>query len=134
VRAGTALRPGDVVLLFDGMVRPPKHKRFICVVAAEGWFLRINTQRHFRPHLPVQVAQNPGWLDHDSYVELRGVIEHDPVEVAEALTRGDARLLGRLSWATMLVLVAAVTNAPTLPKAQSEAIVSALRTAYDDPD
>lgn len=130
--AGVAsgLRPGDVILLLDGTVRPPKYKRFICVVAAEGWFLRINTERHFRPHLPVRVRDNPGWLDHDSFVELRGVIEHDPVEIAEALCCNDARVLGRLIPATASDLAAAVLAAPTFREDEAAQIVAALRAVY----
>ena len=56
----------------------------------------------------MQARANPGCLDHDSFVELRGVIEHDPSEVLEALDRGDARILGRLSAGTVQDLIAAV--------------------------
>ena len=122
-----ALRPGDVVLLFDGTVRPPKHKRFLCVVVAEGWFLRINSRPHFPPHVPISAAANPGCLDYDSFVELRGVIELDMGELAEALDRREARILGRIGAWTAAALVAAVEAAPTLNAAEKAAIAAALR-------
>lgn len=126
------LRTGDVLVLFDGTVRPPKHKRFICVVASEDWLLRINSQRHFRPHLPVRVSDAPDWLDHDSFVELRGAIEHDPSEIMEAITRRDARVLGRLTPATAQTLIEAVRNAPTFTPWDAAQIVASLQAEYGE--
>lgn len=124
------MRAGDVILLFDGTIRLPKHKRFICVVAADGWFLRINSERHFRPHLLITVRDNRECLDHDSFVELRGVIEHDIDDITNALGSNDARLLGRLSDATANALIAAVRSAPTFTVAESACIVESLKAAY----
>lgn len=124
------LRAGDVILLFDGTIRPPKHKRFICVVAQEGWLLRINSQRHFRPHLPVLATDAPGWLDHDSFVELRGIIEHDTAEITESLALGDSRVLGCLSPAIARALTVAVQAAATFTPNDAAAIIAALEAEY----
>lgn len=128
--AGSVLRPGDVILLFDGTIDPPKHKRFVCVVAAEGWFLRINSRRHFRPHCPVMARENPGCLDHDSFIELRGIIDYDLAEVAQALEASDARILGRLGAKAAESLVKAVRDAPTFTATEVTMIVGALESAY----
>ena len=128
--AATGLHAGDVILLFDGTIRPAKHKRFICVVAAEGWFLRINSERYFRPHLAVKASENPGWLDHDSFVELRGIVEYDLDAIQEAFSRRDARNLGRLLPETASALIEAVLQAPTFTQAEAARIEAALRTEY----
>lgn len=39
-----SLKVGDVIRIYDGTTDPGKMKRFLCVLVAEGWFLRINTR------------------------------------------------------------------------------------------
>lgn len=104
----TQLRPGDVVAVYDATVRPPKTKRLLCVAVAEGWFLRINTNPHFRPHHLIAVADNAACLDHDSFVELRGVLDWDMDALAEMLERREAAILGRIGALTARSLIAAV--------------------------
>lgn len=121
------LRPGDVVSVFDGTTRPPKTKRMIAVAIADGWFLRINTRAVWRPHLAMALRDNPGCLDHDSYIELRGLLDLDMDELAEQLSRREAQVLGRIGIATARALVAAVRQAPTLRADEVSRIVAELR-------
>jgi hypothetical protein len=100
------------------------------VVAAEGWFFRINSKRHFRPHFAIAASDNPGCLDYDSFVELRGIIEYDLEEIAEAMSRADARVLGRISAATASAMIAAVRAAPTLTTDEAVRIIGALSASY----
>ena len=121
------LQPGDVIAVFDGTTRPPKTKRLVCVVAADGWFLRINSNPHFRPHHPLDAVQNPGCLDHDSFVELRGVLELDLGWLADAMHRREASILGRICAAAANDLAVAVEAAPTLNRSEKDTIAAALR-------
>jgi hypothetical protein len=123
----TLLRPGDVVAVFDATTRPPKTKRMIAVAVAEGWFLRINTRELWRPHLPMAARENPGCLDHDSFIELRGLLDLDMDELSEMLDRREAQVLGRIGAATARALVAAVGATPTFRAAEVERIVEELR-------
>lgn len=120
------LRPGDVVAVFDATVRPPKTKRLLCVAVADGWFLRINTKPIFRPHHPVAASDNPDCLDHDSFVELRGVLDWDMAALAEMLDRREAAILGRIGAVTAKTLADAVRLAPTLTQAEVTVIAAAL--------
>lgn len=122
----TNLRTGDVVALFDGTVRPPKTKRLLCVAVGQGWFLRINSNPHFRPHCPIGVQDNPGCLDHDSFVELRGILDWDMAELADQLASQEAQILGRIGAQTARSLAQAVAAAPTLRADEIEVIVALL--------
>ncbi len=124
------MQAGDVILIYDGTIRSPKHKRFVCVVAAEGWFLRINSERHFRPHLLIIARDNRECFDYDSFIELRGIIEYDIDGVVSALDCSDARILGRLSSDTVKKLIVAVQSAATFTSMESVTIVESLKAAY----
>jgi hypothetical protein len=108
------VKVGDVVLMFDGTVRPPKHKRLLCVCASEGIFLRINSRPNFPPHMPFPLADNPNCLDHDSYIELRGVLEIDLDYLYDCIAEGDAVVLGVIGVRTAIALREEVTKAVTL--------------------
>jgi hypothetical protein len=116
---------GEVVLIFDGTTRPPKYKRLLCV-SDDGWFLRINSKPLFRPHLEIYVADNLGCLDHDSFVELRGVLDLDLPSLGQDITSGAARLLGQIGSATVSNLKAAVAAAVTLTPTEKARIDQAL--------
>jgi hypothetical protein len=116
---------GEVVLIFDGTTRPPKYKRLLCV-SDDGWFLRINSKPLFRPHLEIHVADNSRCLDHDSFVELRGVLDLDLPSLAQDLLSGDAKLLGPIGSATVSNLKAAVAAAATLTPDEKARIDRAL--------
>ena len=106
---------GDVVLIFDGTTSPPKHKRLLCVSDA-GWFLRINSKPLFRPHLAIFVADNQRCLDHDSFVELRGILDLDLPSLEQDIIDNVARVLDKIGSATRSSLKAAVAAAVTLTR------------------
>lgn len=119
---------GDVLKLFDGTTKPPKHKRFICVCVAEGWFFRINSEGHFRPCEKIREADFCGCIDYDSYLELRGPIGFLDEEVDEALN--DPRsYLGRLDADAMRILLTHVRNARALLGKEKKAIIPELERA-----
>lgn len=115
--------------MFDGTVRPPKHKRMVCVCGGDGWFLRINTQTIWRPHVLIRAVDAPGCLEYDSYIELRGILDMDLAALSDDLECGDARILGRLGLAALQALIAAVQGAPTLPVNEKLAICDELTRA-----
>jgi hypothetical protein len=68
---------------------------------------------------------NEHCLDHDSYLELRGVIEIDEYELDEAM-RWSGNHLGRLSSITLRLVIDHVTTARQLPPEQRDRIVGNL--------
>lgn len=119
------LREGDVVRLFDNTTNPPKSKLFLCVDAGEGWFLRINTKPIWPPHFPLPRAGNEHCLDHDSFLELRGVIEYYEIEIDEAL-RYPNNHLGPLSDATIRAIIAHLPGVKTLTADEQKRIIDNL--------
>jgi hypothetical protein len=119
------LRAGDVVRLFDGTTAPPKEKRFLCVCATEGWFLRINSRPHWRPNLRLPHTGNETCLSHDSFLELRGIIEYDALEIEGSL-REPANHLGQLSLQTIRDLIAHLPTVKTLPATERDTIIAEL--------
>lgn len=117
------VRVGDVVRLFDGATNPPKYKRFLCVCVADGWFLRINSKPIWTPHLLLRQADNPACLDHDSYLELRGVIEYDDSEIQSALRYPDNHF-GRLSQTSLRALATLLPTVKTLTAEERAQILS----------
>ena len=122
------IRVGDVIRIFDGTTNPPKPKRFLCVCVAEGWFLRINTRSIWRPHFLLPHVGNENCLDHDSYLELRGIIEYDDYSLEEALSQGDNHL-GPISKATMIAIVAYLPSLRNLTKAECDRMIANLTAA-----
>jgi len=125
-----ALRVGDVVRFFDGTTDPPKHKRFLCVCVADGWFLRINSKDCWNPKFHIPLVGNEDCLEWDSYLELRGVIEYDTDWLQEQLR--DEDYLGPLSIDTLQNLVNHLRAAKVLTIEQRELMVEQLSRAIDD--
>ena len=72
-----SLSAGDVVVLFDGTIRPPKHKWFVAVYVTEGWFFRLNSSPHWRPNFKLLQSENP-CLEKDCFIEMNGKPQHFP--------------------------------------------------------
>lgn len=114
-----ALRPGDVIRVWDRQVRPPKYKRLICIDGEKQRFLRINSAPKFRPHHQL-LAADSDFLDHDSYVELRQLVRPYAYEIQQA------DHLGRLSREQAEALVLAAQQAETLSQEHKDLIAEAL--------
>lgn len=124
------LNVGDVVVLFSGTINNPKYKWHLCVCVSEGWFLRINSRPHWRPHFLLPEAENP-FLEYDCYLELRGIIEYDDSEIEEAL-RVPSNHKGRLSNSTLQKLIDHLPSVPTLKSAEKDLIVERVSAVLDN--
>ena len=122
------LSAGDIVRLFDGTTTPQKQKWFLCVQTSDGWFLRINTKTHWRPHFALSCA-NDSILSHDCYIEMRGVIEYDNDEIEESL-RVPSNFIGRLTEETIRAFVLEVMACRTLTPEEKTIISMELKAAY----
>ena len=119
------LNVGDVIRIYDGTTDPAKMKRFLCVLVAEGWFLRINTKAVWKPHFPLLHAGNEHCLDHDCFLELRGIIEYDDYSIESALDEPENHL-GRLNRDTIAQLVEHLPSVPTIAKIERDRIIASL--------
>jgi hypothetical protein len=120
-----SLEAGDVVLLHDGTVTPPKTKLFLCVDVEDCWFFRINTKRHWKPNFPLPLRGNEHCLDHDSFLELRGIIEYFDIEVEEAL-KYPHNHRGKLSDDTLRALLNYLPTVKTLTTEEQDRIIANL--------
>ncbi len=112
-------KPGEVVLVWDREVHPPKYKRLICIDPSKQYFLRINSKPTYRPHHPLE-AVDADFLDHDSYVELRQLVRPFAYEIAEA------EHLGNLSLQQAMSLMESVEQAETLSQEHKDLIIERL--------
>ena len=103
-----SLRPGDVLIIFDRLTRPPKQKLHLCICEASSFFLRINSGPRWKPNLPLRAAEND-FLHHDSYLELRSLLHHPRADVEAA------QHIGCLTDAMARRVVEAAERADTLP-------------------
>lgn len=111
--------------MFDNLTTPPKNKWFCCVCVAENWFLRINTEpRHHGFNLLIQRNDNP-MMDHDSYLDCRGVIVKDRQIIQTAL-ENPANYKGRLSNLSISRLAEHIKSVPTIPQIHKAKILSEL--------
>ena len=117
-----SLRPGDVILVLDRQVRPPKHKLLICVDREKQHFLRINSKPRWRPHHALAASESP-FLNHDSFGELRQLVRPYAYEIEQADP------LGRLSASQASNLAKAAQKAETLSQEHKDLIAE--RLAYD---
>lgn len=124
---------GDVLKFFDGTTRPPKYKRFICVCIAEGWFFRINSEKHFRPCELIREVDFHGCIEHDSYLELRGPISFSDEEIDEAL-KDSRSYLGRLNLGALRILLTHVNNARVLSGQDKKTIIPEIERAIAELD
>ena len=115
------LVPRDVILIFDRHARPNKDKRHICVCPSKQYFLRINSRSHWQPHHFLSYRKNPNILEHDSYVELRGLVRH----LAYEISRADYS--GRMVEAQCHALLVSVRAAETLDDETKDFIEARLR-------
>ena len=115
-----ALRPGDVIRVWDRYTRPPKSKRMICISSERQLFLRINSNARFRPNHPI-AASGADFLDHDSFVELRQLIRPFAYEIQQA------DYLGQLTFEQAAALLEAVRTARTLSEEHKELIAEQLK-------
>jgi hypothetical protein len=127
-----ALEVGDVIRIFDNTIAPPDYKRFLCLNVAEGWFFRINSRPHWRPNFPLPFHGNEHCLDHDSFAELRGIIEYIQSEIDDAL-RYPANHLGKLSEETIRALAAHLPSVITLTPDEKAKIIANLSDAISNP-
>jgi hypothetical protein len=110
-----AVRPRDVVRIFDRHTRPNKRKWHICVCDERQLFLRINSEPVFRPHHQLLAANNP-FLHHDSYVELQQLVRHVADDIVQA------EHIGVLTLTEVRNLVTAVEQAETLSEEHKDLI------------
>lgn len=99
----TVFSAGDVVRVWDRLVRPPNFKIHICVWPERQLFLRINSEANWPPHLLLK-ARDSSFLNHDSYVELQQFISLRLTDIDEA------ELLGHLSREQRHAIVQAVAD------------------------
>lgn len=108
------LLAGHVVRISDRQTNPPNQiKRHLCVHPARRLFLRINTNSYWPTCHLLEVRNNPGILDWDSYVELHQLCRFGPDEVSRALARHDA-VLGRMSASEANAVAWAARHSPAL--------------------
>ena len=114
-----AVRPGEVIRVWDRQVNPPKFKRLICISSEKQLFLRINSRALFKPH-HLLLASESDFLDYDSYVELRQLIRPYAYEIQQA------EPLGQLSAKQAMSLISSAHNAETLPQEHKDLIAESL--------
>ena len=119
------LKPGDVIKVWDGSIRPPDFKRFVVVCPHDGWLLRINSSTKWKPHWLISAAKNPECLKYDSYLELRGAVDFLVSEL------DDAQFLGALSDETLEDLIDFLPTVETLSEADCEKMLACLNAAWD---
>ncbi len=125
-----SLSAGDIVVLFDGTIRPPKHKWFVAAYVAEGWFFRLNSKPHWRPNFELPASQNP-CLEDDCYIELRGIIEYWEGEVEQSLRYPDSHK-GRLSDDTIHAFIAHLPTVNTLTSEEIEIVTRELKAVLSE--
>ena len=86
------MRVGDIYLIENGDIYPPKKKFSICVCVREGYFLLINSEnRAMYKCAPILKADHP-FLSHDSFIGCNRFFRY----TAEQLERAEFR--GRLTY------------------------------------
>ncbi len=94
---------GEVILVHDPFVNPPKRKFQVCVSVSECLYLRINTRGHWNDSLKIPVARND-FLEQDRHIECGSLLEIDDYEIEEALKERPG-IIGRLSNEDLLAVL-----------------------------
>lgn len=104
-----------MVLVHDRFTRPEKKKIHICICPEKQYFFRINSKPAYMPVYPLE-ASRCDFLDHDSFVELNGLVRNSRVDLV------GARSLGRLSATVAAELDLAAQLAETMSSDQKDLI------------
>jgi hypothetical protein len=107
------LTPRDVIRAFDRQVRTPNWKRLICVCQRRRFFLRINSEPIWHPHVIIRQLDCRDFLNWDSYVELQELMRVGVADLSTALARDD-NPLGRLNDIVAREIAVAARQATTL--------------------
>lgn len=81
-----ALRPLEVIIIFDETISPPGPKMVVAIHPANGWFYRINT-KPWRPAVLLERSPDHLFLDHDSYLECWDPLELDDDTIERSMRR-----------------------------------------------
>ena len=125
----SSLTAGDIVVLFDGTISPPKHKWFLAVYIAEGWFLRLNSRAHWRPNFKLLRRENE-CLESDCYIELSTILEFYEGEIDESLRYPDNHK-GRLADKTIRALIDHLPTVSTLTAEEINIIMRELQKSLE---
>jgi len=122
-RSNIALRPGDVIRVWDRGTNPEKQKRHICICPERQMFFRINSRLVFTPAFQLR-EEDCAFVEHDSWVELTQMVRGHGPDIRQS------EHLGRLTEAVATGLLAAVDAARTLTPDQKRFI----RERFTGPD
>lgn len=125
----SSLTAGDIVVLFDGTISPPKYKWFLAVYVAEGWFLRLNSRAHWRPNFKLLRQENE-CLASDCYIELSTILEFYEGEIDESLRYPDNHK-GRLADDTIHALITHLPGVATLTPEEIAIIIRELKASLE---
>lgn len=119
-------RVGDVIVIWDGTIRPPAPKMVICVSAEFGYYFRINTKPHWLGSIPLPKAPDHQFLDHDSYVECASILELDDFVIDESIR--EKGVVGRISTAMRRQIAEKVSGIALISADDKEILAKALRS------
>lgn len=120
------MAPWDVVYPFDSLVRPKKHKMWVCVSKADLWFIRINTKKHDCCCVPL-LCGTYTFLEHDSFARCGGDLITVPEIELEVLLGKQADplkqgVVGSIHLSDRVAMCVAVQASPMLSPAQKRTI------------
>jgi len=78
--------------------------------------------------MPLPLAGNEGCLEADSFLELRGIVEYDDIELDEKLRTDPTCHLGQLSAASIRDLLANLMTAKTVTPEERQIIRTSLES------
>ena len=117
------LSPLEVILFFDGCIRPPNWKMIVCVEPHLGLFFRINTAGKWQT--PVKIDKNRhSFLQRDSHIECGEPLDIDDYIVQQSID--EKGILGKVHKDLVAPIYAAVMSAKNLSASDKEAIRIAL--------
>jgi hypothetical protein len=102
---------GEVIWVYDGSIRPPGDKMYVCLNPEHGIFFRINSKGHWAGSVAIYQASNP-FLTHNSFVECGSVLEVDDYSIDESVRRHG--VLGSVDASTRDRIIAEVTASKML--------------------
>lgn len=119
----------DVIWAKDAGIDPAKWKMWVCIAPQAGFFLRINSRPSWQPAVRLLRSEHP-FLDHDSYLHCREVVEATPSQVENAMREQNIPkrrgVVGSVVASLVPEIRSAIECAETLSDLVREALLSEL--------
>ncbi len=121
------MKPGDVIVIYNEDIYPPKKKLSLCLSLKDNLFFLINSQSNYPFSLAID-KENHKFLKRDSYICCGRIFSY-PKEKIEKVLKDKSLTVGKLVADKVIELINYLSNVKTLNKEEKNIIMNSFKTS-----